>query len=190
MRCVRRGRCHLSAQRGWDWNWRVWTSDWRTSGRDLLSFWSRFFLCLLWSYSLCISWNEHYILLLIWPSQVNMLQKSLLRQNEDQGRVAALEQQVLQIERKWAAEYLNNNHSSLSVFKLKCHTSAYSTFFNVTLYCLQQLDHSKWRNVMYTQKWICRHCSKLHKTVIRTFLAFHRLKDQSAGYFQNKKNHH
>lgn len=34
------------------------------------------------------------ILLILEPMQVNVLQKSLLRQNEEQRRIAALEQQV------------------------------------------------------------------------------------------------
>lgn len=127
-KCLRRGRCRRSAQRGCEWSWRAWTSDWRKRRRDQLIFY-----CRLRSHPPpCCQWSRFakielicgstlmckLILLILEPLQVNMLQKSLLRQNEEQRRIAALEQQVNQMLQDYNLETANMRGKQLKTVVL------------------------------------------------------------------------
>lgn len=93
--CARRGRRRPSERRRWGWSWRPWASGWRRRRRDVLSFYRRCHDSLPKTQRLDDLLRPKWITNLAALSQVNLLQRSLLKQSEEQRRAAALEQQVI-----------------------------------------------------------------------------------------------
>lgn len=143
MQLVRRDRCHLSEQTGWEPSWRAPTSGWRRRGRDPLNFCCRWHIYSL-SHIMVTNMIDGYIYCYWWPlaSQVNMLQKSLLSQNEEQRRISAMEQQVTHDMR------LNHTHKSSCLGSLPalCAVSMLSEWCDQSTF--RKVNHSNYLAVI------------------------------------------